>query len=79
MVSKREASGVRRPADVKSQVVEIAEVANRRPAESLQEIEDAIMSARNGAGHSAEQVFSWMDAWAAGDKRPLPVSDVSKL
>jgi antitoxin ParD1/3/4 len=40
------------------------------------EIDEAVLSAESGIGHSAEQVFAWMDDWAEGNKRPLPKPDV---
>jgi antitoxin ParD1/3/4 len=40
------------------------------------EIDEAVLSAESGIGHSAEQVFAWMDDWAQGNKRPLPEPDV---
>jgi antitoxin ParD1/3/4 len=40
------------------------------------DIKEAVLSAESGIGHSAEQVFAWMDDWAEGNKRPLPEPDV---
>ena len=48
----------------------------RDRAEYARELDEAVKSAESGIGHSAEQVFGWMDSWAAGDKRPLPSPDV---
>jgi antitoxin ParD1/3/4 len=40
------------------------------------DLDAAVASAESGIGHSAEQVFAWMDDWAAGDNKPLPLPDV---
>jgi antitoxin ParD1/3/4 len=40
------------------------------------DLDAAVASAESGIGHSAEQVFEWMDDWAAGNKKPLPLPDV---
>lgn len=91
MPSKAETFSVRLPEGVKSQVDEIARVTKRSRsfiikeavalyvrdrAEYARELDEAVRSAKTGVGHSAEQVFGWMDSWAAGDKRPLPSPDV---
>lgn len=91
MSAKAETFSVRLPEGVKIQVDEIARVTKRSRsfiikeavalyvrdrAEYARELDDAVKSAQTGIGHSAEQVFGWMDAWAAGDKHPLPSPDV---
>jgi len=90
MPAKDETFSVRLPADVKHQVDQIARVTKRsrsfiineavtlyvrERADYARELDDAIKSAKSGVGHSAKQVFGWMDEWAAGDKRPLPAAD----
>ncbi len=47
-----------------------------KQAEYAREIAEAIKSAENGIGHSKEQVFAWLDAWADGNKLPLPSPDI---
>lgn len=42
----------------------------------LCDLDDALANAEAGLGHSQEQVFEWMDAWAAGDKKPIPTPDI---
>lgn len=91
MPAKAETFSVRLPEGVRSQVDEIARVTKRSRsfiikeavalyvrdhAEYARELDEAVKSAQSGVGHSAEQVFGWMDAWASGDKRPLPAPDV---
>lgn len=48
----------------------------RDQTEQVFELDEAVKSAQSGIGHSAEQVFEWIDTWATGDKRPLPSPDV---
>jgi RHH-type transcriptional regulator, rel operon repressor / antitoxin RelB len=94
MPAKAATFSVRLPDDVKHQVDEIARATKRSRsfiineavalyvrdrAEYARELDEAIKSAINGVGHSAEQVFAWMDAWASGDKRALPAPDVLPL
>jgi hypothetical protein len=43
------------------------------------DLDEALKSAKSGIGHSSQQVFEWMDSWAAGDKPPLPSPDVDPL
>ena len=91
MPTKAETFSVRLPDGVRSQVDEIARVTKRSRsfiineavalyvrdrAEYARELDEAVKSAKSGVGHSAGQVFAWMDSWAAGDKRPLPSPDV---
>lgn len=91
MPAKAETFSVRLPDGVRHQVDEIARVSKRSRsfiikeavelyvrdrAEYARELDEAVKSAESGIGHSAEQVFGWMDSWAAGDKRPLPSPDV---
>lgn len=92
MPAKVETFSVRLPEGVKHQVDEIARVTKRSRSFIIKEavaaylrdraayereLDDAVRSAQSGVGHSAEQVFGWMDSWAAGEKRPLPSPDVS--
>jgi predicted transcriptional regulator len=91
MPAKAETFSVRLPDGVRNQVDEIARVTKRSRsfiineavalyvrdrAEYARELDEAVQSAKSGIGHSAEQVFGWMDSWAAGNKRPLPSPDV---
>lgn len=91
MPAKAETFSVRLPDDVRHQVDEIARATKRSRsfiikeavalyvrdrADYARELDEAIKSARVGVGHSAEQVFEWMEAWRAGDKPPLPKPDV---
>ena len=91
MPAKAETFSVRLPDGVRHQVDEIARVSKRSRsfiikeavelyvrdrAEYARELDEAVKSAESGIGHSAEQVFGWMDSWAAGNKRPLPSPDV---
>ncbi len=91
MAIKAENLSVRLPAELRDQVDEMARRARRSRSfvikeavaayvrdqkQMLAEIDIAIQSADKGIGHSREQVFAWMDAWAAGDKRPLPAPDI---
>jgi predicted transcriptional regulator len=45
-------------------------------SEFLKQIDEAVVAAETGVGHSKAQVFAWMDDWAEGNKRPLPKPDV---
>lgn len=91
MPAKAVTFSVRLPDEVSSQVDEIARATKRSHAVIIEEavalyvrdravyareLDASVKSARSGVGHSAEQVFEWMDSWAAGDKRPLPAPDV---
>lgn len=40
------------------------------------ELNQALKSVDTGKGHSADQVFGWLDDWASGQKRPIPNPDV---
>ncbi len=42
----------------------------------LCDLDDALANAEACFGHSQEQVFEWMDAWAAGDRKPIPAPDI---
>ncbi len=91
MSAKAENLSVRLPADIREQVDQLARLTRRsrsfiineavasyvsNRSEFLKEIDSAVKSAEAGTGHSREQVFSWMDAWAAGGKPSLPAPDV---
>ncbi len=91
MSVKAENLSVRLPPNVKLQVDEIARRTRRSrsfiineavssyvqaQADYAQEITEAIESAESGIGHSKEQVFSWLDEWSDGNKRPLPAPDI---
>lgn len=91
MPVKAETFSVRLPDGVRNQVDEIARVSKRSRsfiikeavelyvrdrAKYARELDEAVKSAESGIGHSAEQVFGWMDSWAAGDKHALPSPDV---
>jgi predicted transcriptional regulator len=91
MPAKAETFSVRLPDGMRNQVDEIARVTKRSRsfiineavalyvrdrAEYARELDEAVKSAKSGIGHSAEQVFGWMDSWAAGNKHPLPAPDV---
>jgi predicted transcriptional regulator len=91
MPAKAETFSVRLPEGVRSQVDEIARVTKRSRsfiineavalyvrdrAAYARELDEAVKSAQSGVGHSADQVFAWMDAWSAGDKQPLPPPDI---
>jgi predicted transcriptional regulator len=90
MASRTQTYPVSLPDEVKQQVDAIARATERSPSLVIREavelyirdrapsadIEDAIASAKSGIGHSSDQVFAWLDAWAAGDKQPLPDPDI---
>lgn len=93
MTAKAETLSIRLPDDVKSHVDEIARIRKRsrsfiikeaielyvrERAEYARELDEAVKSAQSGAGHSSQQVYGWMDAWAAGDKRPIPAPDIHR-
>ena len=82
---------VRLPEDVRDQLNAIARQTQRSPATIINEavanylrdhaqfaheLDDALANAKSGIGHSADQVFRWMDDWAAGQKHPIPEPDV---
>ena len=91
MPAKADAVVVNLPDDIKDQIDTIAEATNRSASAVIadavslyvhgravyeREMDAALASAKSGTGHSAEQVFRWMDDWAAGTKNPLPKPDL---
>jgi hypothetical protein len=50
--------------------------AGESAARANYEIGMAVLSAKAGIGHSKEQVFEWLDAFANGEKRPIAPPDV---
>jgi hypothetical protein len=40
------------------------------------ELTEALKSVDAETGHSAEQVFGWLNDWASGEKKPIPKPDI---
>ncbi len=92
MTVKAENLSVRLPPEIRQQVDNLARATRRSrsfiineavatyvrsQAEYAREIDDALKSTQSGIGHSREQVFAWMDLWAAsGKKPPVPKPDI---
>lgn len=91
MSTKTATFSVRLTDDVRTQVDDLARATKRsrsfivnaaveqyvrERAEYMREIDEALTSAKSGIGHSAEQVFDWIDRWADGEKHPLPMPDI---
>ena len=76
--SKSQLVSVQLPEDAKPQANRLAQAGTHHAA-YISDLDEALNSAKSGIGHSSQQVFGWMDSWAAGDKRPLPSPDVDPL
>jgi hypothetical protein len=45
----------------------------------MQELDEAIISAKNGSGHSFDQISTWMKTWGLQDELAPPQPDISPL
>ena len=91
MPHRAENLSVRLNTDVRHQVDELARITKRSRSfiineavetyvrdqgAFIREVQAAVISAQSGVGHSQEQVFSWLDSLAEGNKRPIPTPDI---
>jgi predicted transcriptional regulator len=42
----------------------------------LRDLNEAVADAESGYGHSAEQVFDWMNTWGTEDETSAPAPDI---
>ena len=86
-----ETFSIRLPDDVKRQVDQFAKLTKRsrsfviREAVEtymrdrttyLEELEQAVTSAKSGVGHSGESIFTWMKSWGTAEELPSPRPDI---
>ena len=91
MPPRAENLSVRLNTDVRDQVDELARITKRSRSfiineavetyvrdqgAFIREVQAAVTSAQSGVGHSQEQVFSWLDSLAEGNKRPTSAPDI---
>ena len=43
----------------------------------LDELDEAIVDAQSGYGHSSEQIHAWLESWGTENERPVPSPDIS--
>ena len=91
MPSKAETFSVRLSDAVKAHVDELARATKRSrsfivqeavanyvqdSADYMRELDEAVISAASGVGHSGEQIFGWMRSWGTANELVLPEPDI---
>ncbi|MBC8036223.1 MAG: ribbon-helix-helix protein, CopG family [Rhizobiales bacterium] len=91
MPTTAETFSVRLPEDLKNEVDALAKLTKRSRSfiikeataayveeqrDYLKAIDEALVEAKSGVGHSSEQVFRWMRSWGTEDEYALPEPDI---
>ena len=85
---------VRLPEELKQQIDHLARLSRRSRSFIVQDaieayvrdrtawmrdMDEAVKSAESGTGHSAEQIFDWMNSWGTDNELPSPSPDIKPL
>jgi predicted transcriptional regulator len=91
MSAKSDTFSVRLTEDLRQRVDELARLSRRSRSFIVQEavaayirdhsaylrdLNEAVASAETGAGHSEDQIFSWMRSWGTAGEQPSPEPDL---